>query len=165
MNYNMEEPAPFPYGKVAGTRQTRCGGTFFHLRPIVTIPWASMRPNPNRVLNLNPAAFINQPRLSFNGLGWDVQTTKCWMSLQLKFGLKIEFAKCLIPPFSRVIFGIELLTLLREWEPRCPRPTIEIKKINTRLNAGGAVEYHFFLNCVLRVQKPKFQCVQWYNHC
>ena len=65
-------------------------GADFHLRAISTMSPASRTPYPNRWLNSRPAPLIVQlwsPLWSFKWFLFEVKTARCWISLQVSFGL------------------------------------------------------------------------------
>jgi hypothetical protein len=66
---------------------------------VLTRPKAFIKPKPNLVLNQKPAAFCCQPGLSTTGSTSEVQTIKCWTSLQLRFGFASN-ASAMIPAAS-----------------------------------------------------------------
>lgn len=70
------------------TVQIVFSGTVVQLIAVLTRPKAFIKPKPNLVLNQKPAAFCCQPGLSTTGSTSEVQTIKCWTSLQLRFGLQ-----------------------------------------------------------------------------
>ncbi|ODM92522.1 hypothetical protein Ocin01_14159, partial [Orchesella cincta] len=58
-----------PLSEIGLIRQTLWAGTLVQFSAVLTIPCASIRPNPNLGLYWKPASFIFQPGLSIRGPG------------------------------------------------------------------------------------------------
>lgn len=79
----------YSYISIAFEAQLCLSGTRVQLKAFLTKENAFIRPEPNFVLNQNPAAFFCQPGLLATGAGSEVHTIRCCTSLQVKLGLEI----------------------------------------------------------------------------
>lgn len=83
-------------------------GTPFHLLGSAksTNALALSSPNPNRLLTISPAPFFFQPGFPASGSYSEVHTTKCCISLHVRFGLLRKCSWLIVSGLSIIFLSI-----------------------------------------------------------